>query len=285
MFQYMQSTTSEPPSIPENYLATAMKYRPPIFQGGTDPVVLDDWQYKMANIFRYIGCPDDKKVEVAIQFLDGSALQWWRSRESTLGNEGIKESWDEFIKMMRDHFFTVYHYDTKRSEFINLRQGTDMSVDAYHEKFIQLMQHAPEVVSDEDKKVRRFREGLLPEIRRCCMYIRGATLSEMYGHALSVEQSLKEERRHWQGQGKGSNDNEGVLKIYEEGQISGTRSGGSLNALRVRSPRTMKTCWNCGEVGHFHNKCPQPFGSHPEVSRPGSSGSRQRKKGRANREG
>ena len=109
-------------------------------------------------------------------------------------------------------------------------------------------------------------------------------LPEMYGHALSVEQSLKEERQRWQGQERGSNDNEGALKIQEEGQTSGTRSGRSLNALRLRSPRVNKSCWNYGETGHFHNRCPHPFGSHPEVSRPGSGGCRRRRKTRTDGE-
>ena len=136
MFQQMQRTSLVQQPTHADYLALTMTYRPPTFKGGDDPVVLDDWQYKMNHIFRHIGCPDDRKVEVAIQFLDGPALQCWRSREKTLGNGEINWSWEKFIKMLRDHFFIVYHYDTKWSEFINLRQVITVKLYCYLHLFL-----------------------------------------------------------------------------------------------------------------------------------------------------
>ena len=74
MFQQMQRAASAPQQPTHtDYLALALPHRPPTFSGGTDPAVLDDWICKMARIFRHIGCPGDRKVEVAVQFLDGPA--------------------------------------------------------------------------------------------------------------------------------------------------------------------------------------------------------------------
>ena len=198
MYQFMQQQApgyqqyQQP--VHTDYIALALPHRPPTFSGSTNPAVLDDWQYKMNRIFQYIGCPENRRVEVAVQYLDGPALQWWRSMESTAHFRQEAMTWDEFVRRLRSHFFTEHHMDAKRSEFISLRQERNMIVAAYHERFIELMYYAPNIVFEERIMVRRFMEGLLPEIRSCCTYVRGNTLSDMYGQALSVEQSKEEER-------------------------------------------------------------------------------------------
>ena len=88
MFQQMQRTSMFPPSAHIDYLALALPHRPPTFSGDVDPAVLDDWQYKLNRIFQSIGCPENRRVEVAVQFLDGPALHWWRSIESTILSRG-----------------------------------------------------------------------------------------------------------------------------------------------------------------------------------------------------
>ena len=91
---------------------------------------------------------------MAAQYLDGPALQWWRSMESTVWNRTETMTWNEFMERLRSHFFTEHHMDSKRSEFISLRQGRNMTVSAYHQKFIELVYYAPDIVSDEKKLVR-----------------------------------------------------------------------------------------------------------------------------------
>ena len=90
---------------------------------------------------------------MAVQYLDGPALHWWRSIESTILSRGEVMTWNEFIEKLRSHFFTEHHFDAKRSAFISLKQERGMTVTRYHHKFIELMYYAPEVVPDESKKV------------------------------------------------------------------------------------------------------------------------------------
>ena len=107
-------------------------------------------------------------------------------------------SWAEFQEALRSRFFTEHHYDAKRSEFISSRQGRDMTVIVYHQKFSELMYYAPDIVADEHTMVRRFIEGLLPEICVCFTYMRGATLYEVFSQALTVEQGKNVERQYRQ---------------------------------------------------------------------------------------
>ena len=65
------------------------------------------------------------------------------------------------------------------------------------------MYYAPDIVSDESTMVQRFIEGLLPEIRICCAYMTGVTLSQVFGEALIVEQGKSEERQYRQRQFRG----------------------------------------------------------------------------------
>ena len=102
MFQQMQRASIFPQPVHVDYLALALPHRPPTFSGDVDPVALDDWQYKLNRVFQSIGCPENRKVEVAVQFLDGPALHWWRSTEI---NRDEVMGWNEFIEKLRSHFF------------------------------------------------------------------------------------------------------------------------------------------------------------------------------------
>ena len=124
-FQFMFQQMQRPPPPPVNvdYLALALPHRPPTFSGGVDPASLDDWQYRMTNIFRHISCPENRRVEVAVAFLDGPTLQWWRTRESTMIFENTVMNWERFMEELRSHFFSEHHLDIRRTEFLTLKQG------------------------------------------------------------------------------------------------------------------------------------------------------------------
>jgi hypothetical protein len=48
----------------------------------------------------------------------------------------------------------------KKKEFLSLKQG-NMSVNEYHDKFIQLSRYAPDDVADNERKQEHLMEGLI----------------------------------------------------------------------------------------------------------------------------
>ena len=133
----------------------------------------------------------------------------------------------------------------------------------YHHKFIEFMYYASEVVLDKIKKVRCFMEGLLPEIRAGCTYVRGITLPEMFDQALNAENSKKEEYSYEQSQQKRT----GIGEPSSEPRTLGC----SLKQVQERQAASI--CWNCGELGHHRKECELPLCSRPATfcSRPNKS--------------
>ena len=254
VFRQIQRIPSVQQSALMGYISLALSYRPPLFSGETDFIALEEWQAKMGYIFHQIGCPEDRKIEVAVRFLVGPALQWWRSVELRVMSNESSWSWSKFIEELRSRFLVEFHYP-RRSEFISLKQGCDMSVTDYLQKFMELMHHAPDVIFEEKYKVQRFIEGLSPKIRICCVSMRRATWSEVVEHALMVEQGIKEEQQRLQKQDKNQGKQRDKKKRMEQGESSQANTTQGPSPKQAKRDKATVVCWYCGECGHYRHEC------------------------------
>ena len=66
------------------------RHDPPIFTGGRDPMIAEEWLDQLEEIFRITRSADQDKVELATYRLRGEAAQWWKRyrdhMEATRGN-------------------------------------------------------------------------------------------------------------------------------------------------------------------------------------------------------
>ena len=74
-------------------------------------------------------------------------------------SKGVPITWQQFMGIFNDQYFSRIYHTQKEQEFITLKQGR-MSVVEYEEQFIALSRFAPELVCVEDAKCRRFEQGL-----------------------------------------------------------------------------------------------------------------------------
>lgn len=72
-------------------------------------------------------------------------------------------AWTTFIEAFNTKFIPNHVRDKKMKEFENLKQG-NMSVHDYDLEFTKLSQYAPKLVTPESERVRRFLQGLRPDI-------------------------------------------------------------------------------------------------------------------------
>ena len=54
------------------------RHDPPIFSGGRDPMIAEEWLDQLEEIFRITRSADQDKVELATYRLRGEAAQWWK---------------------------------------------------------------------------------------------------------------------------------------------------------------------------------------------------------------
>ncbi|TYK11716.1 gag-protease polyprotein [Cucumis melo var. makuwa] len=120
-----------PQIVPDQLLTEAKhlrdfrKYNPKTFDGSMDnPTKAQMWLMSIETIFRYMKCPDDKKVQRAVFFLEDRGTAWWETVERMLGGDVSKITWEQFKESFYAMFFSANVKYAKQQEFLNLEQAT-----------------------------------------------------------------------------------------------------------------------------------------------------------------
>ena len=177
--------------------------------------------------------------------------------------------------------------DRKAREFSDLVQRA-MTVEEYATNFVELSRFALYLISDESKKVKKFREGLNGRIRPLIIASGVDTFTEAVKRAMSLEEDSKyqpgsNENRKKQGspsshhgEGWGKNFKKGSFKKFGNGNhFDGKDKGTPLqssdkklcpNCSKNHEGRTcdgVKICYTCKQPSHFARECPSAKGWVP----------------------
>ena len=147
--------------VPNNTVAGAFKafqsLRPPEFKGTADPVEARAWLKEMEKSFKILQIAEEQKTVFATYLLKGEANFWWESKKNLEG-EGVI-TWERFSKLFLDKYFPKYMEGQMELKFLELKQN-NLSVAEYEAKFTELSRFVPEFVNTEEKRARRFQQGL-----------------------------------------------------------------------------------------------------------------------------
>ncbi|XP_027156976.1 uncharacterized protein LOC113758225 [Coffea eugenioides] len=141
------------------------KFSPPKFLGGPDPDVAEKWLKKMIDIFAALHYSEERQVTFAVFQLEGAARSWWNVIRMKWDREQTPRTWVNFVRDFNAKYFPPLVQEKKEDEFIRLRQGTQ-SVAEYESQFTRLSKFAPELILTEQRRVRRFIQGLNVEIQK-----------------------------------------------------------------------------------------------------------------------
>ncbi|KAK6163678.1 hypothetical protein DH2020_000542 [Rehmannia glutinosa] len=101
------------------------RFAPPRFKGKEGPIAAEEWLLKLERIFDHMECTEEQKVRCAIFQLADDAGHWWASHARTMTEEQKQTlTWNEFKEIIMDRYFPQYIRDQKKTEFLNLKQGT-----------------------------------------------------------------------------------------------------------------------------------------------------------------
>ncbi|XP_028097674.1 uncharacterized protein LOC114297441 [Camellia sinensis] len=176
--------------------------------------------------------------------------------------------WDRFLVVFREKYIPQSVQDAKYAEFYRLKQWGQMSVTEYEVEFTRLSQYGKHLISTENLKARRFKEGLHPDIRDVILPIRLVTYTDIVDRAMIVERNVnsrkkfteKKKRRFDNFDGKKSSDfspkkqNAGPSNVGRQNNNRGNKvprcnTCGSFHSGECR--KAAGTCFNCGEGGHM----------------------------------
>ncbi|XP_027155305.1 uncharacterized protein LOC113755503 [Coffea eugenioides] len=167
-------------------------------------------------------------------------------------------TWENFTREFNEKFLPPLIQEKREDEFIMLKQGT-LNVAEYEGKFTKLSKYAPELVTNERKRIRRFVQGLNVEIQEGLAAAQISTFTEALEKAQRVESARMQASKRTPpskiGRGMG-----GVRTTRaSRGVLSRGGRSGPVQARGVPSSGSAVTpqvnCGYCGKPNHLENEC------------------------------
>nr|XP_027075956.1 uncharacterized protein LOC113699808 [Coffea arabica] len=178
------------------------KFSPPKFLGGPNPDVAEQWLEKMIDIFAALRYSEERQVTFAVFQLEGAARSWWNIIRTKWEREQTPRTWMNFVREFNAKYFPPLVQEKKEDEFIRLCQGTQ-TVAEYESQFTRLSKFAPELILTEQRRARRFLQGLNVEIQKDLAVAQITTFSDAVEKALRSE-NARLQVRNFQNRKRGA---------------------------------------------------------------------------------
>ena len=216
------------PAIPDAGHLKPSKPKPYTGARGADKVDVATWLFAIETYFDAAGLTnEERRVKLAVSYLEGNALVWWRSRCIA---HGVSCTYAEFTADLTAAFQPVDPERQARDRIARLRQVG--SVGNYAAEFNIQMFHLPHMHMAD--RVHLFCEGLKPNVHHEVLHKQPATLKE------AIEMAEREDAFAYQMSKK-------------EPKFAPSPRQERANMVDYREV----TCWNCGKKGHKLTSCPE----------------------------
>ncbi|XP_015616785.1 transposon Tf2-1 polyprotein [Oryza sativa Japonica Group] len=268
---------------PKNKLAEFLRVRPPTFSSTTNPVEAGDWLHAIEKKLDLLQCTDQEKVSFASHQLHGSTSEWWdHFRLNRTTAEPI--TWLEFIAAFWKTHIPSGVVSLKKKEFSALTQGS-RSVTEYLHEFNRL-----EDVRTDEERQEKFLEGLNDELSYPLMTGDYHDFQKLVDKAIRQEDKynrMEQKKRriaHFKAQQGNSQRPRLVMGpqavsqggsssvVHPQRQFFNNNAGNNNRNQALRPVATLiqhqpakreqgnkpGVCFNCGELGHYSDKCPKP---------------------------
>ena len=113
----------------------------------------------MEMAFESTELPEEKKVKMAMSFLDNSAHHWWTLARRN--NDGAQTmTWEQFKALFLGQYFNHSHRSRIQSDFLNMKKRDDEGVIEFEQRFTTLSYHVPHLILDERTRICMFVDAL-----------------------------------------------------------------------------------------------------------------------------
>ena len=246
----------------------------------------------MEKAFDLVGVEGEQKCKFASYYLKSEANYWWESVEPLEEVEIV--SWDRFKELFLEKYFPKYMQSQMELKFFELRQENS-SVMEYERKFTELARFVPEYVNTDEKRAKRFQQGLRPWIRSKVAVFELSTYAAVVQKAMIIEgeseqynkeRDSKKRKAESHGGSSGQGSSQGQFNKrpgFQQGKNTGFRKpeGGqgkqsnpqqNVNQQRQQRPpvpdcktcgkkhsgvcnKSAIVCFKCNQKGHYANEC------------------------------
>ncbi|XP_019167621.1 PREDICTED: uncharacterized protein LOC109163325 [Ipomoea nil] len=180
----LHNNTRPPPNENHDVARHVSNHRPPTFAGEEDPTILEEWIRTFNKISEVVGCPGERRVELATFYFGHEADLWWVHEGLDLRQE-LGFNWGTLKARLREHFHPAHVRAAMYEEFLHLKEGIATVVE-YHKRFLELTRFAHVLVPTEATKVEKFVAGLNFKAKKALTVSKPRTLNKAYASAADL---------------------------------------------------------------------------------------------------
>ncbi|CAH2812031.1 MAG: hypothetical protein CBHOC_5342, partial [uncultured Caballeronia sp.] len=238
---------------------------------------------RITDIFSALDYTEDRQIAFATFQFEGPARAWWNMVRTKWEVEMIPRTWQRFVREFNAKYLPPIVQERREEAFSRCRQG-NQSVAEYETQFTKLARYAPELIATEQRRIRKFIQGLNVELQEGLATARIETFGDAIDMAQRLE-SAKAQVRNFQakrkgvpggsrgfgesstpppkyGRGTSSGSSFGTPRgaMTRGGMARGTQIGGSAGGrgppkTTSQGSQPATTCSFCGRAGHTVDTC------------------------------
>ncbi|XP_061999269.1 uncharacterized protein LOC133716595 [Rosa rugosa] len=183
---FRQIAAALPGSRTDYTVERARRHGAQTFASAASPVEAQRWLDRMERVFSQMDLPEDRKVNLAVQFLEDTAWHWWTGVVNDPANAGPM-TWDMFKTHFYGRYFSDAHLNRMQDQFLSLEKRDDQSVLEFEQEFLSLAHHVPDLVRTEQSKIRRFVLGLGGKFKDKMLGTPYRSFAEAVSYAMDIE--------------------------------------------------------------------------------------------------
>lgn len=263
------NTLQNEPNVPSPTVAVKAKSnfkftKPSMYDGERKARTLDNWIYSVNQYCRNYGLEDAEAIDVAVSFLEGTALQFWRMYEKDDGYLSIRDL-NDFFSAIRNKFFPVDYVRNLREKLSRLKQKT--SVSQYNQVFDETLFQLPSDEYTEKDMLFNYISGLKPEVKIQVSISKPKNLTDAQATAELCDDVIFNARKNTSENSK--NNRPQTRRRYEPMDVDNIEhekpDGKSYKGYKKNNSRNSNSdnynsnrsieCYNCGKRGHIAREC------------------------------